>query len=136
MPLGAETLAVRMIEQKKFGAKIFRLVYYGGVSEKTKRTFLAWLIEEELVKLYIGKKRKKETSSESIHLKCIDDFLKISCLFRKTPRQMPAEFPLGRTKAGNPVMLRLNGNFIRGIRYDEFFSSTFFIFCLFLQVGI
>lgn len=134
MPLGVETLAVQMIEQKKFGAKIFRLVYYGGVSEKTKRIFLTWLIEEELVKLYVGKKRKKKTFSESIHLKCIDDFLKISCLFRKTPWQMPAKFPLGRTRAGNPVLLRLNGNFIRDIRYDEVFSSSFLYFVFFYRL--
>jgi len=134
VPLGAETLAAQMIEQKKFGAKIFRLVYYGGVSEKTKRVFLTWLIEEELIKLYIGKKKRKDAYSELIYSKCIDDFLKISCLFRKTPWQMPAEFPLGRTRIGNPIILRLNGNFIRSMKYDEVFRHLFLYFVFFLML--
>ena len=117
--------------------KIIVQAYHDNISCDAKKEILTVIAQRKLIYLELREKKFYVARSTWISSIGVNEFFRTCCIFKERPREIPKEFIIGRISTGQPIFLRLNGEFTDpGIWYDEAIRHPFLLFCLFLYVGI
>ena len=126
LDLDIDLSLVETVENGGIAWVAFSIAHRRNVSEDTKRAMLTSAIMKGLVSMHVGTGKGWAVWSNFVRSCCIDEFFRACRVFKERPRDMPREFIIGRTNAGNLIRIVINGEFIEPMCGMTSNSSAFF----------